>query len=276
HRIVIPLLEKSQFGYPHSRPLLDARIFRRLSCPPGRKIVVKRSDTGKTCSSADVPKTFKIPANGAVDYRDYSAIGAEMELEYNCSRYGVPIPAYYGSLYKPTLELWDNKQFVRTVDADFILFEVNGRSTFTYNTTAQQICRQKPQTWKSMILNSPNIQPFNAWSSSNYVPCYGPGDARALETNDRRIKYEILRHSTDNRIQWEAGINGLYIFKVKVLDQSFSYCELTTEYAVQVFGAPIAAEIQAAIVIGIIGGVLLILFFSYLWYRRTKSKEKES
>jgi nitrate reductase gamma subunit len=53
---------------------------------------------------------------------------------------------------------------------------------------------------------------------------------------------------------------------------------LTTQFAINVYGAPIAVGEQVGIVIGMTAGIAAFLGLSYMWYlraRRKEAKEKE-
>lgn len=91
-----------------------------------------------TC--ADGPETVNYPANS---YYDASTAGRGLgkTITYNCSKYGPPIPQFYGSAWRPELDLYDGDTFLRRVTANFALYELNGRDQFEYNMTAEMVSR---------------------------------------------------------------------------------------------------------------------------------------
>lgn len=52
-----------------------------------------------------------------------------------------------------------------------------------------------------------------------------------------------------------------------------SFCDLTTQFAVRVYGAPINTETQSLIIISSIMAMLCILGASYFFYRNTRRKD---
>lgn len=90
--------------------------------------------------------------------------------------------------------------------------------------------------------------------------------------------YPILNVTNYNAIKWTGGKNGFYFFSARVMDPAQrysifqinnSYCTLTANFAVEVYGAPLAPEYQAAIVAGIMVVVIGLLTVSY-YVQRSK------
>lgn len=54
-------------------------------------------------------------------------------------------------MYKPHLDLYDYDDFVRTVDGDYVVWEVNGRTDFSYSQTMEDAgCLRESQTWEEL------------------------------------------------------------------------------------------------------------------------------
>ncbi|KNE69035.1 hypothetical protein AMAG_13910 [Allomyces macrogynus ATCC 38327] len=114
-----------------------------------------------------------------------------------------------------------------------------------------------------------------SWSRENYAPCYTTPASGWTSTRAAATTYEILNETNHNRIQWTTSVdNTIYLFRAVVLDPKFSYCQLSVDFAVQVYGVPLGPGPQAGIVLGFVAIVLGVLGASYVWYRRGKAKEK--
>ena len=149
----------------------------KLTCPPSRTIshyvpsysysYKFISHTRFTYSSLITPSlqtpncdgvmsTFTIPSD------TLGIVTASGTVSYPCSSYGTPTPVYYGKPFRPKFALFDNGVYGGEVAADIAIYEVNGRNTFSFNTTAGQAgCRVKPQSWRDLISSSGNY-PFAA------------------------------------------------------------------------------------------------------------------
>ena len=82
------------------------------------------------------------------------------------------------------------------------------------------------------------------------------------------IKFYPILNSSSNGIKFsQFAKDSIYIFKVRVVDPDFSYCDLSTEIALDLYGAPqgLASLIQILVIFTLI--ILLILFgtFVYFW-----------
>ncbi|KAG6931384.1 hypothetical protein G0U57_001919, partial [Chelydra serpentina] len=129
---------------------------------------------------------------------------------------------------------YDGSTFVKTVEANFILWEVHGRSDYSYNSSMKQVgCLRKAQTWISMLEEHENSTLDEIWGPQNYRSCFEselgpPGDLNQL--------YQILNHSGYNSLVWPTEYSGIYVFRVKIVDPNFSFCDLNTIFAVRTYG----------------------------------------
>ncbi|KAJ3350762.1 hypothetical protein GGF32_004664 [Allomyces javanicus] len=253
----------------------------RAACPPNRALAfVPNTVTTAalvaapkiiTCDAGAPQYTVTVPAGGWVDWDTGRVGSAAKSVVYDCARFGgAPWPAYYGYLYKPPLAVVEDGVVVANVTADTVLFEVLGNTAFSYNSTAQDAgCVAPPQTAASMLRDG------GSWSRENYAPCYTTPAAGWTSTRAAATTYEILNETNHNRIQWSTAVdNTIFLFRAVVLDPKFSYCQLSVDFAVQVYGVPLGPGPQAGIVLGFVAIVLGVLGASYVWYRRGKAKEK--
>nr|XP_056710903.1 cation channel sperm-associated auxiliary subunit delta-like [Euleptes europaea] len=183
----------------------------------------------------------------------------DLNVTYSYELLGCPILLYYDSPWLPTLELWENDKFVEYVSADFVLFETNGMHNYDYLLTASEAkCISQPQNWSTMFQWQLHPNPHTAWSRTNYESCKVPNQVRPLDSPS--IKYQILNLNEDNRVVF-SQYNGIYIFKVIVVDTIYSYCELSTLLSVYVHGAFPKSQINVA---GMLIGVLILILGSIL------------
>eukprot|EP00128_Syssomonas_multiformis_P011986 Colp12_sorted_trinity150504_noHs@17729 len=95
-----------------------------------------------------------------------------MPVFYNYSRYGCPGNVYFGALYQPMVYLYDGAQNLRQVDADFIIYEVNGRFDYEYNVTLQNNVLNS-QNFSAIKWNGEGMFVFNVEVvDRNYSYCY--------------------------------------------------------------------------------------------------------
>lgn len=225
----------------------------------------KNSQYGKTYAKATATPTlpsstncidtpFTIPS-GQWYNRNTSSMGTTSQTISNfCANYGTPATVYYGLSYRPSFAIFDNGIFVKTVDVDIGIIEVNGRTSYSFNATStSEKCVSDPVSLK--LGSFPSL----------YSPCYDTGSL----TNPSK-EYEIMNRTNGNAITWNGYMNGIYLFQAKVLDPTFSYCSLTTKFAVNVVGAPSDIGWQILIVglvdlFGLIG-----LTVSYFWYSSSR------
>uniref|UniRef100_A0A8D2J1W7 Cation channel sperm-associated auxiliary subunit delta n=1 Tax=Varanus komodoensis TaxID=61221 RepID=A0A8D2J1W7_VARKO len=93
-------------------------------------------------------------------------------------------------------------------------------------------CISRAQNWTT-LLNAPEAKPDSAWTRYNYESCKVPRGNDSLPSAS--AKYQVLNKNERNRIVF-SQYNGIYVFKVIVVDTLYSYCELTTIFSVYVHG----------------------------------------
>nr|XP_032657007.1 cation channel sperm-associated protein subunit epsilon [Chelonoidis abingdonii] len=166
-----------------------------------------------------------------------------------------------------TEALYDGSAFVKTVEANFILWEIHGRSDYSYNSSMKQVgCLREAQTWISMLEEHENSTLDEIWGPQNYRSCFqselGPlGDLNQL--------YQIMNHSGYNSLIWPTEYSGIYVFRVKIVDPNFSFCDLTTIFAVRTYGiveSPNIGEVAgfSILILSIFGGILIVSYFRYV------------
>lgn len=186
---------------------------------------------------------------------------------------------YYGDPFLPIFALYRDSTFSEIVGNDIAIWEDFGQSTFTFNTTAEQAgCRTPPQSLKQFVTpNTTDIQ--NVWTPETYDKCYDSESSTTTGWNTGVI-YTLTNTSNQNALIWTGATNRLYFFTARVMDMNYSYCTLTTHFAVQVYGAPMSAGIQAGFVFGFMAFVLGCLVGSYYIHKgkvlsERADKEKE-
>ncbi|CAI8034056.1 Cation channel sperm-associated protein subunit epsilon [Geodia barretti] len=205
-----------------------------MECPPGRHIQVK--GLPRRCSSyADY--TYTIPKkNYDSTFRDGRS-NSDKRVEYNVEMYGCPIAIPYTQRFRPTLELYDDDVYLEEVDADFVVWEIHGRHDYSYTATAKK----------------------------TYRSCYeGVGEFNG------KVKYQILNSSGVSSLEWPE-INGMYIFAATVVARDYSFCHLTTHFAVRIYGASGAAILgYILLVMTCLIGIGILVFSYYLYKQRPK------
>ncbi|TFK03237.1 nicotinamide N-methyltransferase-like [Platysternon megacephalum] len=118
-----------------------------------------------------------------------------------------------------TEALYDGSTFVKTVEANFILWEVHGRSDYSYNSSMKQVgCLREAQTWISMLEEHENSTLDKIWGPQNYISCF---ESELGPLGDLNQLYQILNHSGYNSLIWPTEYSGIYVFRVKIVDPNF-------------------------------------------------------
>ncbi|XP_078262102.1 cation channel sperm-associated auxiliary subunit epsilon-like [Rhinoraja longicauda] len=189
-----------------------------------------------------------------------------LEFIYNLNKYGCPIRVYYKSAFKPPLDLYYGLQYYGAVQANFIMWEANGRTDFYYNTTmAQAGCVREAQTWNKMLKAYDGDMKYRdqAWGPENYRSCF---DSPGLFRNMHR-PYEILNASSNIFITWPTDYTGIYLFTVKVVDPNYSFCKLTAHFAVETYG--VFLRKNNTVVLSVVWSFIFVLLcsFGYSYYK---------
>ncbi|KAK1170573.1 cation channel sperm-associated protein subunit epsilon-like [Acipenser oxyrinchus oxyrinchus] len=193
----------------------------------------------------------------------------DLVVDYDWEKYGCLFNIYYTQPFLPSLDLYDGDVFLKSVDANFIIWEQHGRTDFSYNASMEEAyCLREAQTWKSMIAMSSNLSKKSideAWGPNNYRTCF---EVTPGIFGDLGQPYEILNRSGKNFITWSQEQSGIYVFNVKILDPNFSFCDLRTVFTVQTYGvltsdhSMLIATIEAIFTLVVLG----ILIYSYFRY----------
>lgn len=207
--------------------------------------------------AACVESAINIPAGTWWDRTTNSLGSKPLSNTLNCSKYGVPIQSYYGSFFVPKFALFDGTKFIKVVDTKVGIVETNGRISYSYNTTvdANLVCK------KAHSLKKDGFQ--------TVIPdCYGVD----LKTKE----YEIINSTNHNSIIWKQSIGGIYLFEARVLDPDYSFCELKTFFAVDVYGVPYSDTWQILLVVGFNIFGVIALAISYTWYSKSRKTVMEN
>ena len=203
-------------------------------------------------------------------------------VQYNCTKYGDPISMYYGDPFLPIFALYRDSTLSEIVPNDIAIWEDYGQSTFTFNTTAEKAgCQSQPQSLRQFVTaNTTDID--TAWTPDKYDKCYDSDSTFSTGTTpwNTGVVYTLTNTSNQNALVWTGETNRVYFFTARVMDGNYSYCMLTTHFAVSVYGAPMSAGIQASVVFGFMAFVVGCLAGSYYIHKgkvlsERADKEKE-
>lgn len=238
-----------------------------FGCPVGRHIRVAEIST----NPEDCPK-YASKLTECTNYTIGEACTANTEstATYSFPRFGCPLAVYQGtSGFKPTLELWDGATKVKTFNnSAFVIhqFDTN-RGHITYSKSESAACSCRPQSWAQMAEANPSVPRYEAWTRDNYQPC-GAMNASACARARSSAVYEVLGTS-DNAIVFPAEVeDGLFLLRVRVIDGEASFCDLSVDIALDVFGSPVQPVMAISIILGSALVVTIILGISFLFYRR--------
>lgn len=227
----------------------------QIGCPPGRHIRVRGQDA---LSGGQAPCTATFRAATSND-----------DLSPNPSLYGSPTRVFHQTTgWKPTIDLYDGDVFVQEVLADFVVWEVTGRTDFGYTSSITDVgCRSMPPTWADFQSIGPGGR---TWTADTHIPCWADDPSRPIVDGE----YPLLNSSGSNMLRFPVtGDDGLFLFKARVVDPAFSHCELTARFAVNVFGGALPTTTVVAIIMGATGVLLLLLAGSFLFYRHELLKK---
>ncbi|XP_053878833.1 cation channel sperm-associated auxiliary subunit epsilon [Malaclemys terrapin pileata] len=203
-----------------------------------------------------------------VDYEIARGICTKNQVvNYDWDKYGCLMDLHYAIPFNPEIALYDGSTFVKTVEANFILWEVHGRSDYSYNSSMKQVgCLREAQTWISMLEEHENSTLDKIWGPQNYKSCF---ESELGPLGDLNQLYQILNHSGYNSVIWPTEYSGIYVFRVKIVDPNFSFCDLNTIFAVRTYGiveSPNIGKVAgfSILILSIFGGILVISYFRYV------------
>ncbi|XP_032098096.1 cation channel sperm-associated protein subunit epsilon [Sapajus apella] len=195
-------------------------------------------------------------------------LSKNLKVRYNWKEYGCPLRLEFTEKFHPLVQLFDDNGYVKDVEANFIVWEIHGRADYSFNNTmAQSGCLHTAQTWNSMIKLNEHLPLEEVWGPENYKHCFSYGIGKPGDLNQ---PYEIINSSNRNHIFWPMGHSGMYVFRLKILDPNYSFCNLTAIFAIETFGQIPSSSVY---LVASFLFVLMLLFFtililSYFWYMR--------
>ncbi|XP_058286472.1 cation channel sperm-associated auxiliary subunit epsilon isoform X1 [Hylobates moloch] len=182
-----------------------------------------------------------------------------LRVRYIWEEYGCPLRLDFKEKFQPVVQLFDDNGYVKDVEANFIVWEIHGRNDYSFiNTMAQSGCLHEAQTWKSMIELNKHLPLEEVWGPENYKPCFSYAIGKPGDLNQ---PYEIINSSNGNHIFWPMGHSGMYVFRVKILDPNYSFCNLTAVFAIETFGLIPSPSVY---LVASFLFVLMLLFFTLL------------
>ncbi|CAM5143789.1 unnamed protein product [Natator depressus] len=231
-----------------------------VGCPPSRHIVIQRPSY-VTCMKHNFT-TYKIRG----EYL-WVPTTEDLVVNYDWDKYGCLMDLHYAIPFHPDIALYSGSTFVKTVEANFILWEVHGRNDYSYNSSMKQVgCLREAQTWISMLKGHENSTLDEIWGPQNYRSCF---ESELGRLGDLNQLYPILNHSGYNSLIWPTEYSGIYVFRVKIVDPNFSFCDLNTVFAVRTYGiveSPNIGKVAgfSVLILSIFGGILVISYFRYV------------
>ncbi|XP_076154867.1 cation channel sperm-associated auxiliary subunit epsilon-like [Alosa pseudoharengus] len=219
---IVPNLIENRCNLPKERV-----SYFRVGCPPNRHIRVAR------------PWDMECEMNTFHNYTiPWSVLRTpqadDVVVEYDWNNYGCVFKMHYQSVFKPVLELYDGDTFVKTVDANFIVWETFGRNDYSYNTTMRQAgCLREALTWDAVMQLYPNKPIGDLRGPEFYQSCFILEEGRIGNLTQ---PYDILNQSSSNHITFSQDDSAVYVFKARIVDPNYSFCDLTTTFAAQTYG----------------------------------------
>ncbi|XP_071961911.1 cation channel sperm-associated auxiliary subunit epsilon-like [Antedon mediterranea] len=218
-----------------------------VGCPPGRHIKVVKP------RSCDHTQQFVIPE---------SATHTETTVEYDFETYGCPIQSNHNQLFQPTVQLYDGDKYVRDVSANFMIWEENQRTEYTYNTTIKQARCCNGFTWLSMSEIVANFE---------YPSQMNDSCSSCDNTADLFQPYPIMNQSGLSSVKWQNKQNAMFQFTALVVDVHYSFCVLETKFAVRVeyLDSGDTSNSVMEMVLGLFTSIsLTIAAISYIYFRK--------
>ncbi|XP_078249817.1 cation channel sperm-associated auxiliary subunit delta [Pogona vitticeps] len=253
-----------------------------VDCPPKKHIRIVKTTTA--CSKGLFEQRLLQNLTYFIDRNVYDPLfrgrkglaQEDLNVTYRYDLWGCPLLLYYDIPWLPLLELWDEDKFVEYVSADFVLFEINGMHNYDYLLTEVEAnCLSKAQNWTIQTQDDPGVNlSGSTWTRINYESCKKPRGNKSLPSASS--KYQVLNMNEKNRVLFQQ-YNGIYVFKVIVVDAFYSYCDLTTVFSVYVHGALPKSEINAgktlvSFLVLIFGTILMVYYFPKLLKENARMK----
>ncbi|XP_010215059.1 PREDICTED: uncharacterized protein C1orf101 homolog [Tinamus guttatus] len=176
---------------------------------------------------------------------------------YDWNKYGCLMELHYEQYFQPIISLYDGDKYVRRVETNFILWEMEGRTDYGYTSSMKEEgCLYKAQSWPMMLNASQNSTLDEIWGPQNST------DEGLYE------QYQILNMTSRNSIVWSTSHSGIYVFRVRIIDPNYSFCDLKAFFAVRTYGIIERSDISSVLlysflIICIFGVFLILSYFRY-------------
>ncbi|XP_037366206.2 cation channel sperm-associated auxiliary subunit epsilon-like [Talpa occidentalis] len=183
-----------------------------------------------------------------------------LRVKYDWNKYGCPLKLdFRKKSFHPLLQLYNDSGYVEDITVNFIVWEIHGRNDYSFsNTMKKSGCLHEAQTWKSMTELNKDLPLEDAWGPQNYKHCFSYAIGKPGDLNQ---PYEIINKSNHNHLVWPMDHAGMYVFRVKILDPNYSFCNLTATFAIE---TPGVIPRPSGYVVGAILFLLMLIVFSIL------------
>nr|XP_042122688.1 cation channel sperm-associated protein subunit delta isoform X5 [Peromyscus maniculatus bairdii] len=192
-----------------------------IGCDKTKKILVQNKISA--CSMGILsPVELQRNYTYTIEKEAYSPISYDAEAQsdllvyYQYEKLGCPRLVYYDKPWKPVVEMWKNGILEEIMNAEYVITEVNGITTYTYSLTAATAnCRSQPQNWSTFKSDFYFLFEGTLWNRENYISCHEENKDNPLLWPE--VEYQILGGQTDNRVIFGQR-NGIYTFLLSVVD----------------------------------------------------------
>ncbi|XP_058165387.1 cation channel sperm-associated auxiliary subunit epsilon [Dasypus novemcinctus] len=234
------------------------------SCPMAKKVfqIAVGCDSLKYIAVKGFDKTSCRPHNFSyVIEKSYlrHQPSEDLKVNYDWETYGCPLRLRMGQKFHPVIQLFHDNEYIEDIAVNFIVWEIHGRNDYSFNATMRKSgCLNEAQSWNSMIELNKDLPLEDVWGPHNYKNCFSYAIGKP---GDLDQPYEIINKSNYNHITWHMDHFGMYVFRVKVLDPNYSFCNLTAIFSVEIFG--LIPRPNAYLVASFLF-LLMLMFFSIL------------
>lgn len=162
---------------------------------------------------------------------------------------------------KLVVDLYEGDKFVEEVHSDYVVWEETSRTDYGYTATMSEVrCLSEAQTLRKISENT--SEDLNRiWTQNKYQSCFEASNDG--KTFDGSQPYEILNSSGVSQLVFQGS--GSFHFQLRVVGNHLSFCELTSQFSVQVTdreGKNFLSQIASVAVVTLISTVLLYLNFA--------------